>query len=119
MKQREMTCIVCPKGCPLHVELSDKDEVLCVTGFTCPRGKQYAIDECTRPMRTVTSPVRTVDGGLVAVKTDRPIPKELMAACMCEINRIRIPLPVHIGDILIPKLLGTNANLVATANKEQ
>ena len=113
---RDLTCIVCPKGCPMQVTLDGK-EILKIEGFTCPRGKQYAIDECTHPMRTVTSTVRTADGGTVSVKTDRAIPKELVLACMQLINGYTASLPIRIGDILISNLLDTEANLVATANR--
>ena len=65
---RELTCIVCPKGCQMKAEL-ENGVVTAVEGFTCPRGKQYAIDECTHPMRTVTSTVRTDNGGVIPVKT--------------------------------------------------
>ena len=114
---RDLICIVCPKGCPMKVTLEGK-EILNIEGFTCPRGKQYAIDECTHPMRTVTSTARTSDGGVVAVKTDRTIPKELMFDCMKEINKTVATLPVRIGDILIENLLGTGANVVITANMD-
>ena len=114
---RDLICIVCPKGCPMKVTLEGK-EILNIEGFTCPRGKQYAIDECTSPMRTITSTARTSDGGVVAVKTDRTIPKELMFDCMKEINKTVASLPVQIGDILIENLLGTGANVVITANQK-
>lgn len=115
---RNLTCIVCPRGCQLTVELDDGGAVLSVAGNSCPRGKQYAVDECTHPMRTVTSTVRTSDGGVVPVKTDRTIPKELMFDCMKEINRVVAPLPLRIGDVIIENLLGTGANVVVAANKE-
>ena len=35
---RELTCIVCPVGCSLKVEL-DNSEVVSVSGNTCPRGE--------------------------------------------------------------------------------
>ena len=114
---RELTCIVCPKGCSLKVEL-ENNEIKEITGFTCPRGKQYAIDECTHPMRTVTSTVRSDSGKPVPVKTDRTIPKELMFDCMKQLNTAVAVLPVHVGDIIICDLLGTGANVVATANVE-
>ena len=114
---RDLICIVCPKGCPMKVTLEGK-EILNVEGFTCPRGKQYAINECTSPMRTVTSTVRTSGGGVVAVKTDKTIPKELMFDCMKEINKAVATLPVRIGDVLIENLLGTGANVVITANMD-
>ena len=114
---RDLICIVCPKGCPMKVTLEGKG-ILDVEGFTCPRGKQYAINECTSPMRTVTSTVRTSGGGVVAVKTDKTIPKELMFDCMKEINKAVATLPVRIGDVLIENLLGTGANVVITANMD-
>ena len=115
--KRELTCIVCPIGCQLSVTLED-GVVTEVTGNTCPRGKQYAIDECTNPVRTITTTVRTSNGGVIPVKTDRPIPKDLMFACMKEINQATASLPAHIGDIVVENLLETGANLVVTANME-
>ncbi len=115
--KRELTCIVCPIGCQLSVTL-ENGVVTEVTGNTCPRGKQYAIDECTNPVRTITTTARTTEGGVIPVKTDRPIPKDLMFACMKEINSSIVTLPAHIGDIVIENLLNTGANVVVTANME-
>ncbi|MBE6589358.1 MAG: DUF1667 domain-containing protein [Ruminococcaceae bacterium] len=115
--KRELTCIVCPMGCRLEAELED-GQVISVKGFTCPRGKRYAIDECTHPVRTLTSTARTADGGVIPVKTDRAIPKELIFECMKEINRICIPLPAHIGDVVAKNVLGTGADLIVTANRD-
>mgnify|MGYP001529242129 CR=1 FL=1 len=55
---RDMTCIICPRGCALKVEINGDN--ITVTGNGCPKGKQYPIDECTNPTRTVTSSVRVV-----------------------------------------------------------
>ena len=115
--KRELTCIVCPIGCQLSVTL-ENGVVTEVTGNTCPRGKQYAIDECVSPVRTITTTARTTEGGVIPVKTDRPIPKDLMFACMKEINSSIVTLPAHIGDIVIKNLLNTGANVVVTANME-
>lgn len=115
--KRELTCIVCPIGCQLSVTLED-GVVADVTGNTCPRGKQYAIDECTNPVRTITTTARTSNGGVIPVKTDRPIPKNLMFACMKEINNAVVTLPAHIGAVVIKNLLNTGADVVVTANME-
>ena len=115
--KRELTCIVCPIGCQLSVTL-ENGTVTEVTGNTCPRGKQYAIDECTNPVRTITTTARTTNGGVIPVKTDKPIPKDLMFACMKEIDSSTVFLPAHIGDAVIENLLGTGANVVVTANME-
>ena len=114
---RELTCIVCPKGCQMKVEL-DGGKVVDVSGHTCPRGKQYAIDECTHPMRTITSTVRAENGSVVPVKTSTTVPKELMFDCMKAINAAVVTLPAQIGDVVIENLLGTGANVVVTANAE-
>ena len=114
---RELICIVCPKGCPMKVELEGK-EILSVEGFTCPRGKKYAIDECTHPMRTVTTTARTDRGGVIAVKTDKTIPKEKMFDLMKEINRATVKLPARIGDVVLQNVVGTDANVVVTANQD-
>ena len=115
--KKSLPCIVCPIGCQLCATIVD-GAVTEVTGNTCPRGKQYAIDECTNPVRTVTTTARTSNGGVVPVKTDRPIPKDLMFDCMREIDSVTVSLPAHIGDIVIENLLGTDANVIVTANIE-
>ena len=43
---RELTCIVCPKGCRLKV---DEENNWAVTGNSCPRGAEYGKAECTAP----------------------------------------------------------------------
>lgn len=113
---RELTCIVCPRGCQLRAELDAQGAVVGVTGNVCSRGKQYAIDECTHPMRTVTSTVRAENGTPVPVKTSRTIPKEKMFDCMKQINRVRLSLPARIGDVVIQNVLDTGADVVVTAN---
>ena len=113
--ERNLTCIVCPLGCQLKVELKGK-EVLSVTGNTCPRSKEYAQNECTNPRRTVTTTMRCADGSLVSVKTDRPIPKEKMAECMATVNSAVAKLPLAIGDVILEDVFGSN--IVATQNKQ-
>ena len=115
--KRELTCIVCPKGCQMTVEIED-GQINQITGFTCPRGKQYAIDECTHPMRTVTTTAKTADGGVIPVKTNGTIPKERMMECMDAINRATVTLPAYIGDVVIKDVLGTGVDVVVTANLE-
>lgn len=112
---KELTCIVCPMGCPLKVELHNK-EVLRVEGNTCKRGARYAETECTNPQRTITSTIRCNDGSVIAVKTDRTIPKENMFDAMKMIARARVEIPVKIGDVLITDVYGSN--VVATQNRK-
>ena len=91
-----------------------------ISGNSCPRGKEYAANEVTNPVRTVTSTVR-VEGGLlqvVSVKTGGDIPKGEMAHCMEAINAVTVKAPVHIGDVLAENIAGLGVSLVATKNVE-
>lgn len=113
---RDMTCIICPRGCALKVEINGDN--ITVTGNSCPKGEQYAIDECTNPTRTVTSSVRVEnrEDTMVSVKTASPIPKEKIFEVMRLIRAKSVCAPVSIGDIIIKDVFGTN--IVATKNIE-
>ena len=115
MATRELTCIVCPRGCQLKVELEGK-KVLSVTGNTCKRGVVYAENECVAPMRTLTTTAAVEGGGVVPVKTDKTIPKELLFEAMKAVNEARVPKDAKLGYVVIENLLGTGANIVTTRN---
>lgn len=117
MAKRELTCIVCPRGCALVCELDENGGVVGVSGNLCPRGKTYAINECTNPQRVVTSTVRCADGAVVSCKTSTTIPKGMMFDVMKAINTTVAKASVKIGDVIIENVLGTGADVVATSNK--
>ena len=109
---RSLTCIICPRGCTLNVE--EVNDALSVTGNACPKGEKYAIDECTHPLRTVTSIVRICNrkDTMVSVKTDKPIPKEKIFDIMEQIRKASVEAPIKIGDVILENLYG--ANIIAT-----
>ena len=110
MSIRELTCIGCPMGCQLTAVM-DGSRVTEVTGNTCPRGDAYARKECTHPARTVTGTVR-VTGGLLPVVSVRTKERVLdVARALC---RVHLTAPVHAGDVVIPNVLGTGVDVVAT-----
>ena len=117
-KERFLTCIVCPRGCQMRVELGNSGEVIKVEGNFCKRGLVYANDECTNPKRTITSTVRCRSGAVIPVKTDRTVPKEKMFDVMAEINSVIAEDGLKIGDIIIRDVCGTGANVIATANSK-
>lgn len=112
---REMTCILCPLGCHLKVTL-EEEQVVNVEGNSCPKGEAYAKEECTHPIRTLTTTMRVMGGEIpvISVKTSNPIPKNLLYEAMNEVNSVQVKAPIHIGDILIENLLGTDSHIVAT-----
>lgn len=116
MSEKTLTCIECPIGCEVKVTLENGKPVS-VQGNACPRGKMYAESEVVCPMRVLTSTVRTADGRMLPVKTDKPVKKSEMFAVMKKINGVQAALPVRVGDILV-KDISDGANLVATENMQ-
>ena len=110
---RELTCIGCPIGCGMSIEIED-DKIQNVKGNTCKRGLEYALSECTNPTRIVTSTVMSDDGRMISVKTNKPIPKEKIFECMKKINNSIAKPPVEIGDTIIKNVFGSD--IIATVS---
>jgi CxxC motif-containing protein len=61
---------------------------------------------------TTTAPI--AGGGVVPVKTDGAIPKELMFECVKQINSVRVSPDAPSGTVVIEDLLGTGVRVVTT-----
>lgn len=105
-------CINCPMGCPL--EITEEDGKIVVRGYTCKRGLEYGVSEYTAPVRTVTTLVRTADGGVVPVKTSAPVPKGRMFDVLEHIRSLVLPADAEIGQVAEPDVLGLGADIVVT-----
>lgn len=121
METRELTCIGCPLGCALRVELNDAGEVVDLSGNTCKRGEEYGRREVTAPVRMVTSTVRVTGGkaAVVPVRTATDIPKGKIFDCMDEIRSAVVAAPVKIGDVVIENVAGTGVSIVASKAVER
>ena len=117
----QFNCTTCPSECLLTVEVErDADghvaEVRSVTGNNCPRGDKFARQELSCPMRVLTTTV-AVSGGdeaLLPVRTAEAIPLELHAQAMSLIRGLVVKAPIHMGDVILPNLLNTNIDLIAS-----
>ena len=116
MKERKLTCIICPRGCQITVNFDGEGKIKDISGNACKRGASYAEAEITHPVRTVTSTVRCEGGGIVSVKTSRAVPKEKIFEVMEKINAHRAKEGVKIGDIIIENILGLSVDIVATSS---
>ena len=117
MEKKELTCICCPMGCALSVEL-EGGNVLSVSGNTCKRGDTYARDEVVRPVRMVTSIVKVKNGNLkmLPVKTKEPIDKSRINECLEALKTVEVNAPIHIGDVILHNVVGVD--IVASRNVE-
>lgn len=112
--KKTLTCIECPIGCEIEVELVD-GKVVSVKGNSCPRGKVYAEAEVVCPKRVVTSTVRAENGEMIPVKTDRPVRKDAIFEVMQKINATTCKMPVVLGQVLVENICD-DANLVVAGN---
>ena len=117
MDIRNLTCISCPMGCQITVEMNGS-EVVRVSGNTCKRGEVYARKEVTDPTRIVTTTVRVAGGkaDMVSVKTRSDIPKGKISDCVKALKDIVVEAPVHIGDVIMSDVAGTRVDIIATKN---
>lgn len=115
----EITCINCPMGCRMRVEV-ENGRVVSVSGNGCGRGSAYARQECIDPRRTVTA-VIPVEGGAspLSVRTSAPIPKRLIARCMGELAGVRLCAPVRMGSVVLENVCGTGVSVIATKSVEK
>lgn len=122
----QFNCTTCPSECLLTVEVKRGAdgavaEVYSVAGNSCPRGDKFAHQELTCPMRVLTTTV-AVSGGdeaLLPVRTAEAIPLELHAQAMALIRGLVVNAPIRMGDVVLPNLLNTGIDLIASMDINQ
>lgn len=105
--KKQLTCILCPRGCSLCADICG--ETVSVTGNSCPKGSEYAVNECLHPVRTVTATLRISNryDTMVSVKTETPVPKEQMFTVMEQLREMTVEAPVRVGDVLPQTVCGS------------
>ena len=103
----ELTCVECPMGCRILVDL-EGDKIVGIEGNTCARGKMYAENEVFDPKRVITSTVKLAGGGVLPVKTDKPVSKKDMFEVMKVINTLVASAPIKTGDVIKNDVYGAN-----------
>lgn len=113
--KRELTCIGCPLGCQIEVEM-EHDKILSIGGYSCSNGKRYAESEVIEPKRILTTSIRVADSSMCSVKTREPIPKDKLMAAMATLKDVTLTPPIRIGDVVYKNILNTGVDVVATRN---
>ncbi len=93
-----VNCIVCPMSCYVEVEL---DGEIRVTGYRCPRGKEWAVQEALSPKRVVVTVLKVKGGDLpvVSVKTD-PVPRDKVREVIRELSKVELVPPLRVGQVV-------------------
>jgi len=110
-----ITCINCPVGCRMTVTLDENRKVVSVQGNSCIRGRKYAEQECTLPLRMITAVIPLENREMpLSVKTAEPVPKHLIPEVMESIREIHVSAPVSIGQVLLRDVCHTGVDIIAT-----
>ena len=99
MKTVELTCIMCPIGCRITAEKTGEEWK--ISGNGCPRGAAYAKKEAERPVRVITSLVKTADGKALSVKTENPVPKEEVFSLLSYLKTVTVSRKTDVGDEIL------------------
>lgn len=112
---KNYTCIVCPNGCDITVEVKDKI-IKSIKGATCIRGEKYVEQELTDPHRTISTSILLVGGELplVSVRLSKSIPKEKIFNVMEVIKKTHLTAPVCEGQIVIENVLELGSDVIVT-----
>ena len=116
---KTLTCILCPNGCEITAQL-EGEKIQILGGNCCPKGGNYVIQELTAPVRNIASSVLVTGGEypLCSVRLSSPIPKDQIPRVMAAIGGIVLTAPVHIGQVVLPNILGLGCDVIATRNVE-
>lgn len=113
-----ITCIVCPMGCPLVV--TKTNDGYRVEGNTCKRGEKYGVEELTNPKRVITTTVKLENSylNLLPVKTKESIQKDMMFEVMEELDTIKVSAPINVGDVIVKNILDTGVDVISAKTVE-
>lgn len=112
----KIVCITCPRGCTIDIEKVGSDWQ--VSGNSCNKGREFAINEMTKPMRTICSTVKTIfpSAPVLPCRVSADIPKDKIFDVMKEINKVVVDKPLTRGDVIIKDVLGLGVDVISTSD---
>ena len=120
VEKKHFTCVICPLGCEIDVELQGGN-VVSMEGNKCQKGEEFVLQELEEPMRilTTTVPIKGAKWAMLPVRTDKAIPKRLLFKVIEQLADIELQAPVKMYDVILKNTAGTGANIVATRNMKR
>lgn len=118
--KKELPCIICPMSCHLEVEMAG-DQVLSISGNTCPRGATYARKELTHPMRMLTTTIRIAHAQLplLPVITSKEVPKERIFDIMEAARHAKVYAPIVCGSVVVSNIADSGVDLIAARTLDE
>jgi CxxC motif-containing protein len=116
MVEENIVCIGCPLGCRTTLRIDHHGDVVKIRGYKCKEGRQYVLEEYRNPVRVFTTTVLTEESvrPLLPVRTNRPILKSRLKKATLTLARVKTKPPVRVGQVILPNLLDSGVDVVAT-----
>jgi CxxC motif-containing protein len=116
MVEENIVCIGCPLGCRTTLRIDHYGDVVKITGYKCKEGRQYVVKEYRSPVRIFTATILTEKSTqpLLPVRTDKPILKSKLKEAVFALVRLKAKPPVRVGQVILPNILNTGADVIAT-----
>jgi CxxC motif-containing protein len=113
---KQITCITCPIGCRITIDFANGEYSF--SGNKCAQGLEFAKNEMTSPVRSLTTTVRTSfpQMPVLPVRTNGEVPKEKIKEIIRELSKIVISEKIGIGETVAANILGTGCDIIATSN---
>lgn len=112
-----LICATCPQECNLKIKFDENNAVYEVHGNKCQRGVKYAKIELTHPERILTSTVILKyddKSSLLPVRSEGPLPKEILLNAIKVINKTVLKPPVKMNDVVIENILDSGVDIIAS-----
>lgn len=115
---KHIKCIICPIGCSILVDF-DKEtkEIISFSGNDCKRGIKFIEEEVVRPSRLLTTTIE-INSKIccrLPVRSNVLIPKEKMQEMVREVKKIRINIPVKMGQIIKEDFMDSGIKILSCA----
>lgn len=119
-EERVFTCINCPMGCTIRVEL-ENNEISSIEGSDCKAGEKYVQAELENPTRVLTTTVKVKNGILprVPVRSSDELPKEDIESCARRLDNVELEAPIEIHSPVVEDILGTGVDIITTRSLEK
>ncbi|MCI0513129.1 DUF1667 domain-containing protein [candidate division KSB1 bacterium] len=110
----KLTCIMCPLGCEMDVRQSES--VFEVTDNKCEKGITFAREEILDPRRNLATsvPIPGKNFKMLSVRLSERVPRALIFPILQAIARLRPTPPITCGAVVLPNVLGTGVDVIAT-----
>jgi len=117
IEEQEIICVGCPLGCRIEASISGDGKVSVIGGNQCKKWLKYALDEIKSPVRILTTTLLVEGAGRpLPVRSSKPVPKSMVKDCVQALAKIRVKTPVKIGQVIVPNVCGTEADLISSSN---